>query len=138
MAELLKDSEPIRSVRRGDIVSGEVMRIDGEGVLVNIGHKADGIIPPREMRSLSPEAINSMKRGDAVYAYVIRPDSDEGPAILSLDRARSEQGWIVLQRALDNNLAVEGIITGFNKGGVVVDVEGVQGFIPLSQLAPID
>ncbi|MBI4310238.1 MAG: S1 RNA-binding domain-containing protein [Chloroflexi bacterium] len=138
MAELLKDSEPLKSVKRGDIVSGEVMRIDDEGVLVNIGHKSDGIIPPREMRSLTPEAMNGMKRGDTVYAYVIRPDGDEGPAMLSLDRARSEQGWVVLQKALDNNLLVDGVITGYNKGGVVVDVEGVQGFIPLSQLAPID
>lgn len=138
MADLLKDSGPIKSVRRGDIVNGEVMRIDGDGVLVNIGHKADGLIPPREMRSLTQEALGRLSRGDEVYAYVIRPDSEEGPAILSLDRARSEQGWVVLQRALDNSLMVEGVITGYNKGGVVVDVEGVQGFIPLSQLAPID
>lgn len=138
MADLLKDSEPLKSVKRGDIVSGEVMRIDDDGVVVNIGHKSDGVIPPREMRSLTPEAVGNLKRGDEVYAYVVRPDSEEGPAILSLDRARSEQGWVVLQRALDNNLMVEGIITGYNKGGVVIDVEGVQGFIPLSQLAPID
>ncbi len=138
MADLLKESEPLKSIRRGDIVSGEVMRIDGDGVLVNIGHKSDGIIPPREMRTVSPENLSGMKRGDEVYAYVIRPDSDEGPALLSLDRARSEQGWVVLQKALDNSLMIEGTITGYNKGGVVVDVEGVQGFIPLSQLAPID
>ncbi len=138
MAELLRESEPIKTVRRGDIVSGEVMRIDGDGILVNIGHKADGLIPPREMRTVTPEAVAAIQRGDEVYAYVIRPDSDEGPALLSLDRARSEQGWVVLQKALDTNALIDGTITGYNKGGVVVDVEGVQGFIPLSQLAPID
>ncbi|MBI4340091.1 MAG: S1 RNA-binding domain-containing protein, partial [Chloroflexi bacterium] len=138
MAQLLDEASPIKSVKRGDVVSGEVMRIDEDGIVVYIGHKADGIVPPREMRSLTPEALGKIKKGDEIYALVMRPDSEEGPAILSLDRARSEQGWIILQKCLDTNEMVSGTITGFNKGGVVVEVEGVQGFIPLSQLAPID
>ena len=138
MAQLLQEAEPIRSIRRGDLVVGEVMRIDQEGILVNIGHKSEGIVPNREMRSLSAEALDKLQAGDEIFAYVVIPDNEEDPAVLSLDRARGEQGWQTLQRYLDNNVTVEGVIRGFNRGGAVVEVEGIQGFIPLSQLAPIE
>ena len=138
MAQLLQEADPIKDVRRGDVVEGEVMRVDQDGILVNIGHKSEGVIPPREMRSLSEEGISELQTGDEIFAYVVSPESDEGPAILSVDRAQGEKSWRVLQKHLDDGVAIEGIIRGFNKGGAVVDVEGIQGFVPLSQLAPID
>ncbi|MFC1935622.1 30S ribosomal protein S1, partial [Chloroflexota bacterium] len=127
-----------KTFRRGDLVVGEVMRVDQEGILVNIGHKSEGIVPPREMRSLSAEALSKIQEGEEVFACVVQPDSEEGPAILSVDRARGEQGWRTLQQYLDSNVNVEGVIQGFNRGGAVVEVEGIQGFVPLSQLAPIE
>ena len=137
MAQLLAEAEPIRNLRRGEVVMGEVMRVDAEGILVNVGHKTEGVIPPREMRSLSPEEQDAIQPGDEVFAYVIRTASDEEPALLSLDKAKGERGWAVLQQYLDSTDLVEGVIQGFNRGGAVVEVEGLQGFIPLSQLAPI-
>lgn len=137
MAQLLAEAEPIRNLRRGEVVLGEVMRFDAEGILVNVGHKTEGVIPPREMRSLSPEEQDAIQPGDEVFAYVIRTASDEEPALLSLDKAKGERGWAVLQQYLDSTDLVEGVIQGFNRGGAVVEVEGLQGFIPLSQLAPI-
>ena len=125
MAQLLQDAEPIKSIRRGDVVTGEVMGVDQDGILVNIGHKSEGIIPPREMRSLSAEALSTLQTGDEIFTYVVRPDSEMGPAILSLDRALGERGWQVLQQHLDNNVIFEGEIRGFNKGGAVVEVEGI-------------
>jgi len=137
MAQLLAEAEPIRNLRRGEVVMGEVMRVDSEGILVNVGHKTEGVIPPREMRSLTPEEQAVIHPGDEVFAYVIRTASDEEPALLSLDKAKGERGWTVLQQYLDTTDLVEGVIQGFNRGGAVVEVEGLQGFIPLSQLAPI-
>jgi len=137
MAQLLAEAEPIRNLRRGEVVMGEVMRVDSEGILVNVGHKTEGVIPPREMRSLTPEEQAAIHPGDEVFAYVIRTASDEEPALLSLDKAKGERGWTVLQQYLDTTDLVEGVIQGFNRGGAVVEVEGLQGFIPLSQLAPI-
>ena len=137
MAQLLQEAEPFKTIRRGDLVNGEVARIDEDGIIIYIGHKADGIVPLREMRSLSPDDLKNIKIGDELYTVVVRPDSESGPAILSIDRAISEQGWTVLQRCLDNSELIAGTITGYNKGGAIVDIEGVQAFIPLSQLAPM-
>ena len=137
MGQLLEESSWFKELRRGDVVTGEVMHVSQEGLLVNIGHKSEGFIPVREMKTLSEEEADGFKIGDEVYAYVLRPDSEEGPAILSMDRARGERGWKVLQDHLDAGSTMKGTIRGFNKGGAVVDVEGVQGFVPLSQLAPL-
>ncbi len=120
MAQLLLEAEPLKQIRRGDVIVGEVMRIDQDGILVNTGHKSEGMVPTREMRSLSPEALNAIQAGDEIFTYVVRPDTDEGPAILSLDRARGEQGWLTLQKYLDSNTSLEGVIRGFNRGGAVV------------------
>ena len=137
MAELLDQSEPIKSIRRGEIVVGEVMRVDPEGILVNIGHKSEGFIPVKEMRTVSEEVLEGIRAGDEIVAYVVRSDTDEGEAILSLDKARGESAWRNLQQYLDDGETIEGEIRSFNKGGAVVEVEGVQGFIPLSQLMPM-
>lgn len=138
MAQLLREAEPIKSPERGDVIAGTVSHVDQDGILVNVGHKSEGFIPWREMRSLSDEEIKKLKAGDEVFAYVIRTDTSEEPALLSWDRAQGERGWQKLQRSLDTNATIMGVIQGFNKGGAVVEVEGVQGFVPMSQLAALD
>ena len=137
MAELLQDHEPNKPLQRGDIVEGEVMRVDQDGILVNIGLKNEGVIPPREMRATPPDKLQEIRPGAEVLVYVIHPDTEEGQAILSLDKAQGEEGWRTLEKIVDSGETITGVIQGINKGGAVVDVEGVQGFIPLSQLAPI-
>ena len=137
MAELLEDHEPIKPLRRGDVVEAEVMGIDQEGILVNFGHKYEGVVPPREMRSISPEKLQEFQTGEEIFVYVVRPEGEDGQAILSLDRARGEEGWRTLQKSLDNAETIEGLVRGVNRGGAVVEVEGIEGFIPMSQLAPI-
>ena len=138
MAQLLLESEPIKAIRRGDVVAGEVMSVDEDGILVDIGYKSEGFIPFRESRSLSAEELDSMCVGDKILAYIIQLESDQGQAILSVDKAQGERGWLTLQKGLDEGVTIEGVIKGFNRGGAVVEVEGVQGFVPISQLAPLD
>ena len=139
MGELLDSVEDMKPLRRGDIVEGIVMRADSgaEGILLNVGHKAEGHVPSNEMRSMSPEDVAQLSVGDTVLAMVIRGETDEGSAILSVDRAAGEVGWKTLQDALDANERVEGTIIGFNRGGAIVMTENVQGFVPMSQLASI-
>jgi small subunit ribosomal protein S1 len=112
------------------------MRVDQEGILVNVGGKSEGIIPTREARSLTPEALASLEVGSPVVAYVLRTEGEEGTALLSLDRARSEQGWVILDKAMESGDLVEGVIIEHNRGGAVVLVEGVQAFVPMSHLLP--
>ena len=137
MEELLDSIEPMKPLVRGDVVEGVVMRADSEGILVNVGHKAEGIIPPGEMRSLSRDDTEMPGVGDDIVAYVIRGESAEGAAILSLDKAIGEQGWMTLQKAQETGENLVGKIVGFNRGGCIVDVASIQGFVPMSQLMSV-
>ena len=136
MGELLEISGGWKDLHRGEVVDGVVMRVDQDGILVNVGGKSEGMIPSKEARSLTPEAMAALEIGSPLSAYVLRTEQDEGIAILSLDRARSETGWSVLEQALATDTLVEGTIIDHNRGGVVVNVEGVQAFVPLSHLLP--
>ena len=136
MGELLEMSGGWKDLQRGEVVDGVVMRVDQDGILVNVGGKSEGMIPSREARSLTPQAMAALEIGSPLSAYVLRTEQDEGIAILSLDRARSETGWSVLEQALATDTLVEGTIIDHNRGGVVVNVEGVQAFVPLSHLLP--
>ena len=134
MADLLDEYLPSKILRRGEIIDGKVMSRKPEGMLVDIGYKSEGFVPTKEMRSLVSETSDELKIGDEIIAYVVNPEGSEGSSILSIDRARGEQGWRVLEKAMDNNESCKGVITGSNRGGAVVESEGVQGFVPLSQL----
>ena len=133
MEDLLDEYLPSKVLRRGEIIDGRVMSRKAEGMLVDIGYKSEGFVPTKEMRSLA-DASDELSVGDEIIAYVVNPEGNEGSSILSIDRARGEQGWRVLEKAMDNNESCKGVITGSNRGGAVVESEGVQGFVPLSQL----
>lgn len=138
MGQLLDSMEPIKPLRRGEVVDGEIMGFsDDGGILVNIGHKSEGVVQQREMRSLSQEDLQNLQIGDQIITYVLRPESADNAAILSIDRALGETGWRELEQCLEENETVEGSILGFNKGGAIVDVRKVQGFVPMSQLVSV-
>jgi small subunit ribosomal protein S1 len=122
-------------LRRGDIIEGVVVGTDRDGMLVDIGAKSEGVIPPNEMQSLRSEGDSAVKSGDKVLVFVLQPETPEGQIIVSIDRARGEKGWRLLQQYYEEGTTFEGEVTGFNKGGLLVDVEGVHAFVPLSQLA---
>jgi small subunit ribosomal protein S1 len=135
MAALLEEeSAAYPELRRGEIVEGVVVGTDRDGIIVDIGAKSEGIVPPHEMHCLQPEGPSRLNSGDKVLVFIVQPESQEGQIILSLDRARGERGWRVLQDYLDQNQSFEGYVTGSNKGGLLVNVEGVNAFVPLSQI----
>ena len=132
MQQILDEME-FETLRRGEIVEGTIMRADTDGIFLDIGHKEEGFIPPNEMRTITGEELLSFQEGDPLIAFILRPDSQDGP-ILSVDRARGEEGWRELQKYLESDSAVEGTIAGFNRGGCILEVANVQGFVPMSQL----
>jgi small subunit ribosomal protein S1 len=135
MAALLEEeTAAYPEIRRGEIIEGTVVGTDRDGILVDIGAKSEGIIPAHEMQCLQPEGPSRLKAGEKILVAVVQPESHEGQVILSLDRARGERGWRVLQDYMDANEAFEGYVTGSNKGGLLVNVEGVNAFVPLSQI----
>ena len=136
MGQLLDQMGEIKSARRGDIVEGVIMRADtSDGLFVNIGQKSEAHVPANEMKTVE-EDIPSMA-GSPIIAMVVRPESGDNPAILSVDRAVGEEGWRSLEKAMESGEVIEGKIAGFNRGGSIVEVTGVQGFVPMSQLVSV-
>ncbi len=135
MAELWEgEAQGIRELRRGDIIDGVVMRVDRDSILVDISGKTEGVIPAAEMRSLSPEELQEMQVGDGILVYVLQPENHEGQVVLSLDRATGERGWRSLQQRFDAGEIFDAEVVGYNKGGLLVSVDGVRGFVPTSQV----
>jgi small subunit ribosomal protein S1 len=139
MASLLA-SLPDRFTRleRGQVVKGVLMQKSGEELLVEVGAKSEGIVPGRESQSLSQEELASLSPGDRLLVYVLQPENHEGYPLLSVDKAQVEKRWRELETQFEAGTSLQAQVTGFNKGGLLVKVKGVQGFVPLSQLSEVD
>ena len=135
MAELLDSAGPaFAQLQRGDVVEGTLVGRAGDSFIVDVRAKAEGIVAPSEMHSLSPEQRGAMSVGDSLLVYVLQPEVEEDQLLLSIDRARGEHGWRELQNRHESGAIFEAGVTGFNKGGLLVNVEGVNAFVPLSQV----
>jgi small subunit ribosomal protein S1 len=132
MESLIEEFSPKEILERGEIVDGTVINIQDNGLVIDLGQKSEGFVPKNEMRSLTNPEI--YEKGKTLITYVIFPETQEGTILLSVDRARGEQGWKTLDVARQDGKTLIGKIVDSNKGGAVVECEGVQGFVPLSQL----
>ena len=137
MQSWLESSSDFKTLRRGEVIEGTVMGIQRDGVLVDLGAKSEGLIPPHEMHSMGADPLSKVAVGDKILVYVMQPEADQGQVTLSVDRARGERGWRVLQTRFEEGEAFEGEVTGYNKGGLLVNVEGVHAFVPLSQVVGV-
>jgi small subunit ribosomal protein S1 len=137
MQNWLDSAAPVKSLRRGEVVEGTVMAIQRDGVLVDMNAKSEGLIPANEMHSLGAAPLTKVEVGEKVLVYVMQPEADLGHVLLSIDKARGERGWRVLQTRFEESEAFEAEVTGYNKGGLLVNVEGVHAFVPLSQVVGV-
>jgi small subunit ribosomal protein S1 len=122
-------------VRRGDFVEGTVVLVDRDEVLVDIGGKMEAVVANGEI--LGENGEPAFKRGDHVAAVIIAPENSDGRPVISINRARAESGWRDLQTKFDAGEIVEGEAVDQNKGGLIVLVDGVRGFVPLSQIVDL-
>jgi small subunit ribosomal protein S1 len=137
MQSWLDSQTDFRTLRRGEVVEGTIMAIQRDGVLVDLGAKSEGLIPPHEMHSLGADPLSKVEVDEKILVYVMQPEADQGQIMLSVDRARGERGWRVLQQRYEEGEAFEAEVTGSNKGGLLVNVEGVHAFVPLSQVVGV-
>lgn len=136
MDNLMQDmGHDYRSFRRGDIVEGTIVSIDKDGILVDIGTKSEAIIPGHEAARYISPGKEQVQVGDEVVACVVQPENAEGHVVLSLSRARVERGWRQVQKIFDAGQSVEADVVDHNKGGLIVNIDGVRGFVPISQIA---
>jgi small subunit ribosomal protein S1 len=116
----------------GDVVSGNVVRIDKDEVLVDIGYKSEGVIPSNELsirKSANP--ADEVEMGEEVDALVLTKEDQDGRLVLSKKRARFEKAWRKIEAAAESGEPVEGTVIEVVKGGLIIDL-GVRGFLPAS------
>ena len=121
--------ETLNKVSEHQVVDGTVISADKKEVVVNIGYKSDGIIPASEFR-YNPD----LKVGDTVEVYVENQEDKKGQLILSHKKARLSKSWDRVNAALDNEEVVQGYVKCRTKGGMIVDVFGIEAFLPGSQI----
>ena len=121
--------ETLNKVSEHQVVDGKVISFDKKEVVVNIGYKSDGIIPASEFR-YNPD----LKVGDIVEVYVENQEDKKGQLILSHKKARLSKSWERINAALDNEEVITGFIKCRTKGGMIVDVFGIEAFLPGSQI----
>jgi len=121
--------ETLNKVADHQVVEGKVISVDKKEVVVNIGYKSDGIIPATEFR-YNPD----LKEGDVVEVYVETAEDKKGQLVLSHKKARLSQAWDRVNQALEAEEIVQGYIKCRTKGGMIVDVFGIEAFLPGSQI----
>ena len=121
--------ETLNKVADHQVVDGKVISVDKKEVVVNIGYKSDGIIPATEFR-YNPE----LKEGDIVEVYVESVEDRGGKLLLSHKKARLSKAWDRVNQALDEQQIIQGFIKCRTKGGMIVDVFGIEAFLPGSQI----
>ena len=121
--------ETLNKIQEHQVVEGTVISVDKKEVVVNIGYKSDGIIPASEFR-YNPE----LKAGDKVEVYVENQEDKRGQLVLSHKKARLQKSWENINKALENDEVIQGYIKSRTKGGMIVDVFGIEAFLPGSQI----
>ena len=122
-------NETLNKIQEHQVVEGTVISVDKKEVVVNIGYKSDGIIPASEFR-YNPD----LKPGDKVEVYVESQEDKRGQLVLSHKKARLQKSWENINKALENDEVIQGYIKSRTKGGMIVDVFGIEAFLPGSQI----
>lgn len=130
MDELLAQVDEINPVKLGDIVQGKVLSVKKHEVLVDLGPLGVGMVPRREA-----DIAKELKAGDEVDASVVEPELEDGRVLLSLRKAAKDRGWEEAGRVMDEEIVIEVKPFDANRGGLLIEYEGVRGFLPVSQLS---
>ena len=120
---------------QGEIRQGVIASISQSQILVSVGSKSEGVIMGRELEQIPDSDREALKVGQEIPVYVINPEDQNGNVVLSYVRAREAMGWELVEKMQESNEAFEGAIDGYNKGGLIVLVHGLRGFIPASQIS---
>ncbi len=129
MDELLESSD-IKQLKVGDVVEGTITSVKKHEVWLDLGANGVGVVMRREIGH-----GQKLEQGEKVTTSVVDPEMDEGYALLSMKRAVKDRGWDELQRVFENQEIIEISPYDANRGGLLVELEGIRGFLPVSQLA---
>jgi len=136
MEALMQASPEIVFPQPGTLVEGTVTDIHKNKILVDLGGITTGIIAGKEAHD-SHDTMRELAPGDNISAYVIEGENSDGLAVLSLRRASQEKSWKMFVDAYEEGEIIQATASEANKGGLLLEVDGIKGFIPVSQLAPM-
>lgn len=129
MDELLESTD-IKQIKSGDVVEGTVAEIKKHEMWIDLGANGSGVVARREITG-----AQKLNVGDKVTVSVVENDTDEGHALLSMRRAAKDKGWEELERIQKDEEIIDVYPYDANRGGLLIEVEGIRGFLPVSQLA---
>jgi len=118
----------------GEIRTGVVASISQTQILVSVGAKSEGVITGRELEAIPAEERAALQLGQEILVFVLSAEDSSGNVVLSYTRAQEQKGWTEVEKMLEEGASYDGKVDGFNKGGIIVPVFGLRGFVPASQL----
>lgn len=138
MESLLNEQElNVDLPQPGEIRTGMIASISPSQILVSIGAKSEGVVSGRELDQLSAEEREALKVGQEVHVFVINAEDENGNVVLSLKRAQEQLSWENVEKLVSSDTVIDSKVIGFNKGGLIVGVEGLRGFVPSSQISAL-
>lgn len=122
---------------QGEIRNGVIASITQGQILVSVGTKSEGVISGREFDAIPVDELHAMEVGQEIPVYVVNPEDSSGNLVLSYTRAKEEMSWKEADELLASKATCHSKIVGYNKGGLIVPVGGLRGFVPASQVSLI-
>ncbi|HEY3289595.1 MAG TPA: S1 RNA-binding domain-containing protein [Anaerolineae bacterium] len=135
LGDYLARSERYDPPKKNQLVAGHIASVNDREILIDLGAKSEGIVSGKELEALPRDFRQTLEIGQEVYAYVVTPEDRNGNVVLSLARAINERDWRSAEELFQKQDAMESHIAGFNKGGVIVKIGRLRGFVPASQLS---
>jgi small subunit ribosomal protein S1 len=129
---MLDDYYEFDEPERGDIREAEILLISPTEIVVDMGVKRDGIVPPQDIERIDPGYLKSLRVGDVIPVYVLNPRDRDGNLVVSINLGVQGQDWTRAQALLESGEVVEARVTGYNKGGLLVQFGRLEGFVPVS------
>jgi small subunit ribosomal protein S1 len=138
MEALLKnDAFSVELPQAGEIREGTIASISQGQILVSIGAKSEGIISGRELEVIDVEERDTFAVGQEIPVFIVSPEDANGNVVLSYKRAQEQMAWSSVEAQMENDAVVESKVIGYNKGGLIVGVHGLRGFVPASQISAL-
>ena len=133
---LLESSEATPRPMRGDVLSGRVVALDAQGMIVDLGLKRDGVVPRAELDKLREEGVQ-FEVDQEVPVVVIEPEDKDGNLRVSVNQGRQQKDWLTAERLMASGEMWEGAVSGYNRGGLIVQFGDVQAFVPVSHITDL-
>jgi small subunit ribosomal protein S1 len=121
--------------KQGEIRTGVIASIGENEILVSVGTKSEGVISGKEKEQIPAEVLESFQVGQEIPVYVLNPEDPSGTLVLSYNRAREEKDWLEAEKLKESGEAFDSKVIGYNKGGLIVPLGMLRGFVPASQVS---